>query len=61
MPFFNEFTTQPELGQSLKSRSDTESDTSIDLEIDTLATQESKDSLEESPVLCQKKKIKKIR
>ena len=58
MPFFNEFTPQPELGQSLKSRSDTESDNSIDLEIDTLVTQESEDSLEESSVLCQKKKIR---
>ena len=47
--FFNEFASQPEPGQSSKSRSDTESDTSIDLD-NTLLTQGSDDSLEESPV-----------
>ena len=40
----NEFASQPELGQSSKSRSDTESE---------------KDSFEESPVLCLKQKYKK--
>ena len=55
----NEFASQPEPGQSSKSRSDTESDTSIGLELHTLVTQESKDSFEESPVLCLKKKYKK--
>ena len=48
--FFHEFASQPEPGQSSKPRSDTESDTSIDLEVDTLLTHESEDSLEESPV-----------
>ena len=58
--FLNEFASQPELGQwGSKSRSDTHTDTSIDLDIDALVTQESKDSLEESRVLCQKKKFKK--
>ena len=50
--FLNEFASQPEPGQSSKARSDTdtESDTSIDLEIGTLLTQESEDSVEKSPV-----------
>ena len=47
---FNEFAIQPEPGQSSKSRSDTESDTSINLQINTLLTQESEESAEESPV-----------
>ena len=34
--FLNEFACQPEPGQSSKSRSDTDSNTSIDLEIGTL-------------------------
>ena len=57
--FLNEFASQPEPGQSSKSRSDTESDTSIDLEIGTLSTQESEDSAEESPVHVYKKNFKK--
>ena len=57
--FLNEFASQPELGQSSKSRSDTESDTSIDLEIGTLLTQKSKDSVEELPVHVYKKNFKK--
>ena len=57
--FFNEFASHPEPGQSSKSRSDTESDTSIDLEIGTLLTQESEDSAEESPVHVYKKNVKK--
>ena len=55
----NEFASQLEPGQSSKSRSDTESDTSIDLEIGTLLTQESQDSVEESPVHVYKKNFKK--
>ena len=57
--FLNEFASQPEPGQSSKSRSDTESDTSIDLEIGTLLSQESEDSFDESPVHVQTKKFKK--
>ena len=59
--FFNEFASQPEPGQSSKSRSDTdtESDTSIDLEIGTLLSQESEDSVGESPVHVQARKLKK--
>ena len=37
-PFLNEFASQLKPGQSSKSRSDTESDTNIDLELDTLVT-----------------------
>ena len=61
--FFNEFASQPEPGQSSKSRSDTdtESDTSIDLEIGTLLSQESEDSVGESPVHVQARKFLKIR
>ena len=55
----NEFASQPERGQSSKSRSDTESDTSIDLEIGTLLSQESDASVEESPVHVYKKNFKK--
>ena len=55
----NEFASQLEPGQSSKSRSDTESDTSIDLEIGTLLTQESQDPVEESPVHVYKKNFKK--
>ena len=59
--FLNEFASQPEPGQSSKARSDTdtESDTSIDLEIGTLLTQESEDSVEESPVHVNKQNVKK--
>ena len=59
--FLNEFASQPELGQSSKSRSDTDTDsnTSIDLEIGTLLSQESEDSVDESPVHAQTKKCKK--
>ena len=57
--FLNESTSQPEPSQSC-SKSGSDTDTSIDLDIDTLAKQESKDSLEESPVVCQKKKIKQL-
>ena len=59
--FLSEFASQPELGPSSKSRSDTdgESDTSIDLEIGTLLSQESEDSVNESTVHAQTKKIKK--
>ena len=59
--FLNEFASQLEPGQSSKSRSDTESDTSIDLEIGTLLSQESEDSFDESPVPVhvQTKKFKK--
>ena len=47
--FLKQFASQPEPGQSLKARFDTEteSDTSIDLEIGTLLTQGSEDSGEE--------------
>ena len=45
-------------GQSSKSRSNTESDTGSDLEIDTLLTHESEDSVEDSPVHCHKKNFK---
>ena len=48
--FLNEFASQPEPGQSSKSRSDTDSNTSIDLEISTLLSQESEYSVDESPV-----------
>ena len=57
--FLNEFASQPEPGQSSKSRSDTDSNTSIDLEIGTLLSQESEDSVDESPVHVQTKKFKK--
>ena len=59
--FLNEFAFQPEPGQSSKSRSDTDthSNTSIDLEIGTLLSQESEDSVDESPVHVQTKKCKK--
>ena len=57
--FLNEFASQPEPGQSSKSRSDTESDTSIDFEIGTLLSQESEDSFDESPVHVQTKIFKK--
>ena len=50
--FLNEFGSQLEPGQSSKSSSDTESDTSIDLELDNLVTQKSEDSFGESPVHC---------
>ena len=53
--FLDEFASQPEPGQSSKSRSDSESDTSIDLEISTLLSQENVDSVEESPVHVQTK------
>ena len=56
--FLNEFASQPKPGQSSKSRSDNESNTGIDLETDNLVTQESEDSIEESPVFCQKKNTK---
>ena len=57
--FLNEFGSQPEPGQSSKSRSDTNTDsnTSIDLEIGTLLSQESEDSIDESPVHVQTKKF----
>ena len=48
--FLNEFASQPEQRQISKSRSDTDSNTSIDLEIGTLLSQESEDSVDESPV-----------
>ena len=48
--FLNEFASHPEPGQSSKSRSDTDSNTSIDLEIGTLLSQETEDSVDESPV-----------
>ena len=57
--FMNEFASQPEPGQSSKSRSDTDSNTSIVLQIGTLLSQESEDSVEESPVHVQTKKFKK--
>ena len=57
--FLNEFASQPEPGQSSKSKSDTESDTSIDLEIGTLLSQKSEDSVEESPVHVHTKNLKK--
>ena len=59
--FLNEFASQPEPGQSAKSRSDTDTDssTSIDLEIGTLLSQESEDSVDESPVHIQTRKLKK--
>ena len=44
---------------TLKSNSDTESDTSIDFEISALLSHESKDSFEESPVHVYKKNFKK--
>ena len=55
-----EFASQPEPGQSSKARSDTEteSDTSIDLEIGTLLTQGGEDSGEEVPVHVNKKNFK---
>ena len=57
--FFNEFVSQAEPGQwAFKYGSDT--DTSIDLGIDNLITQESEDSYEESPAGCYKNKLKKI-
>ena len=59
--FLNEFASQPEPGQSSKSRSDTESDTSIDLEIGSLLSQESEDSVDEYPVHVQARKLKQIR
>ena len=57
--FLNEFASQPEPGQSSKSRSDTDTDsnTSIDVEIGTLLSEESEDSVDESPVLVQTKKF----
>ena len=56
--FLNEFASQPEPGQSSKSRSDTDTDsnTSTDLEIGTLLSQESEDSVDESPAHAQTKK-----
>ena len=59
--FLNEFPSQPEPSHTSKSRSDTdtESDTSIDLEIGTLLSQESEDSVGESPVHVQTRKFKK--
>ena len=58
--FLNEFVSQPEPGQSgSKSRSYTDSETSIDYDIGTLLTKESENSIEESPVICQKKKFKR--
>ena len=60
--FLNEFASQPEPGQSAKSRSattDTDSNTSIDLEIGTLLSQGSEDSVDESPVHIQTKKFQK--
>ena len=57
--FLNEFASQPKPGQSSKSRSDTDSNTSTDLEIGTLLSQESEDSVDESPVHVQTKQFKK--